>query len=216
MKRNQGITLIALVITIIVLLILAGVAIAMLSGENGILKKAAEAKNKTEEGQKEEETSLTTMDLETYFLTSNLKYKCKYGYITGISAQEEAKNLKNILNNQGYKLRNIENTEDIADSITLKTGMIITKNGEEVARTVIFGDVDMNSEINSLDATDILSYCVGDTTQVEEYQKVAMDVNCDGVINHVDAEIVLKEEEKKTVNQNQYVTNPKLIKISNE
>ena len=41
---NKGITLIALVITIIVLLILAGVSIAMLTGENGILTKANEAK----------------------------------------------------------------------------------------------------------------------------------------------------------------------------
>ena len=53
MKRNNGITLIALVITIIVLLILAGVAISMLSGENGILKKAAEAKNEMEQAQLE-------------------------------------------------------------------------------------------------------------------------------------------------------------------
>ena len=44
MKNNQnGITLIALVITIIVLLILAGVAIAMLSGDNGLLNKASDA-----------------------------------------------------------------------------------------------------------------------------------------------------------------------------
>ncbi len=42
--ENRGITLIALVITIIVLLILAGVSIAMLTGENGILTKANEAK----------------------------------------------------------------------------------------------------------------------------------------------------------------------------
>ena len=35
MKSQKGITLIALVITIIVLLILAGVTIAMLTGENG-------------------------------------------------------------------------------------------------------------------------------------------------------------------------------------
>lgn len=43
MKENKGITLIALVITIIVLLILAGVSIAMLSGENSILNKASES-----------------------------------------------------------------------------------------------------------------------------------------------------------------------------
>ena len=43
MKGNKGITLIALVITIIVLLILAGVSIAMLSGENSILNRANQA-----------------------------------------------------------------------------------------------------------------------------------------------------------------------------
>ena len=48
MKNNQkGITLVALVITIIVLLILAGVTIAALSGENGILSRASEASVKT-------------------------------------------------------------------------------------------------------------------------------------------------------------------------
>ena len=40
MKNQKGITLIALVITIIVLLILAGVSIAMLTGDNGLLGKA--------------------------------------------------------------------------------------------------------------------------------------------------------------------------------
>ena len=47
-KMPKGITLIALVITIIVLLILAGVSIATLTGENGILTKANEAKDKTQ------------------------------------------------------------------------------------------------------------------------------------------------------------------------
>ena len=46
-KNNKGITLIALVITIIILLILAGVTIASLSGDNGILTRAAYAKEKT-------------------------------------------------------------------------------------------------------------------------------------------------------------------------
>ena len=43
MTNNKGITLIALVITIIVLLILAGVSIAMLTGQNGVLKRANDA-----------------------------------------------------------------------------------------------------------------------------------------------------------------------------
>ncbi len=48
MRKNKGITLIALVITIIVLLILAAVSIATLTGENGILKRAQEASIKNE------------------------------------------------------------------------------------------------------------------------------------------------------------------------
>ncbi len=46
-KTNKGITLIALVITIIVLLILAGISIATLTGENGVLNKANTAKEET-------------------------------------------------------------------------------------------------------------------------------------------------------------------------
>ena len=47
MRNQKGITLIALVITIIVLLILAGVSIAMLTGQNGILTRANEAQTET-------------------------------------------------------------------------------------------------------------------------------------------------------------------------
>ena len=57
-KKETGITLIALVITIIVLLILAGVTIAALSGDNGILTKAKEAKEKTNQANKDEEDTL--------------------------------------------------------------------------------------------------------------------------------------------------------------
>ena len=59
--RNRGITLIALVITIIVLLILAGVSIAMLTGDNGILTKATEAKDQTEIGDEKEKVELSAV-----------------------------------------------------------------------------------------------------------------------------------------------------------
>jgi type II secretory pathway pseudopilin PulG len=54
MNEQKGITLIALVITIIILLILAGISVAMLTGENGILKKAQLAKELTDQKQEEE------------------------------------------------------------------------------------------------------------------------------------------------------------------
>ncbi len=57
-KEAKGITLIALVITIIVLLILAGVTIATLTGDNGILKQADKAKTETTMGEEKEAIGL--------------------------------------------------------------------------------------------------------------------------------------------------------------
>ena len=57
-NTNNGITLIALVITIIVLLILAGVTIATLMGDNGILTKANDAKKETEIAEVKERAQL--------------------------------------------------------------------------------------------------------------------------------------------------------------
>ena len=56
--KNRGITLIALVISIIVLLILAGISISMLSGDNGILQKTTSAKKSTENSQIQEQINL--------------------------------------------------------------------------------------------------------------------------------------------------------------
>ena len=61
-RKERGITLIALVITIIVLLILAGVSIAMLTGQNGILTQAQRAKKETENVARKEEESLAQLE----------------------------------------------------------------------------------------------------------------------------------------------------------
>ena len=59
MKKTKGITLIALVVTIVVLLILAGVSINMVLGENGIVTKAKDARDKTEQAK---QNDLASMD----------------------------------------------------------------------------------------------------------------------------------------------------------
>ena len=63
LKNNKGITLIALVITIIVLLILAGDSIAMLTGDNGILTQAGNAKTDTAKAEAEEAVKLTLNEI---------------------------------------------------------------------------------------------------------------------------------------------------------
>ena len=62
-KEKKGITLIALVITIIVLLILAGVTIASLTGENGILTQTTKAKEESEKAEIIEQIQLDIADV---------------------------------------------------------------------------------------------------------------------------------------------------------
>lgn len=76
-KSNEGITLIALVVTIIVLLILAGVSIAMLTGKNGILNRASEAEYANTIKRVDEEVKLAQIALKAH-ITSNMVSKAGY------------------------------------------------------------------------------------------------------------------------------------------
>lgn len=61
-EEKKGITLISLVITIIILLILAGISINMLAGENGLLIKAKEAKEESAKAYYQDEIQLIIME----------------------------------------------------------------------------------------------------------------------------------------------------------
>ncbi len=61
-KNERGITLIALVISIIILLILAGITILAISGENGIIQRAVEAREETEKAEKIEQNTLNSYE----------------------------------------------------------------------------------------------------------------------------------------------------------
>ena len=63
-KKQRGITLIALIVTIVILLILAGITIMYTVGDNGILRAAQEAKNKTEDAIRNEQQSLIMKEME--------------------------------------------------------------------------------------------------------------------------------------------------------
>lgn len=62
--NSKGITLIALVITIIVLLILAGVSIAAITSDDGIIKQAQNAKDETEKANMEERIDQVIIQVE--------------------------------------------------------------------------------------------------------------------------------------------------------
>ena len=60
LKEQKGITLVALVITIIILLILAGIAIASITSENGLFNRAKQAKNNTINSQEAENDAINS------------------------------------------------------------------------------------------------------------------------------------------------------------
>ena len=71
-KQEEGITLIALVVTIVVLLILAGVSISLVLNNNGVISKAKDAKYSTEKGQAQDEVNLAINYLQIEDATSTL------------------------------------------------------------------------------------------------------------------------------------------------
>ena len=95
LTSNTAITLVALVITIIVLLILAGVTLNMIMGDSGIFSKANQAKNKTEVAQYEEELRMCVLELQTDAATNGTTF--------GIDT---------IRKNLVEKVKELENTEE--------------------------------------------------------------------------------------------------------
>ena len=88
-KEMKGITLVALVVTIVVLLILAGVSINTVLGDDGIIKKAKEAAEATKQASAEEEMNRLVLE---YQLASNdetlesfLQEKVTEGRIDGVT-----------------------------------------------------------------------------------------------------------------------------------
>ena len=68
MKTNKGITLVALVITIIVLLILAGVSISLVVGDNGVLTQSQKASENTTDSQIREDFETAIAGQQTTFM----------------------------------------------------------------------------------------------------------------------------------------------------
>ena len=104
-KKNKGITLIALVITIIILLILAGISISMLTGQNGILNRAQEAKVKNEKSQAQEEVTiaLNYLQIENETSSTTLTQENKRKILED-ELKKSAKDSTVIISGNGYKV----------------------------------------------------------------------------------------------------------------
>ena len=128
MRKKEGITLIALVVTIIVLLILAGISIQMLTGQNGLIRMARSAAAKTRVAQIEEQidfAQIESMDMNTAELNKN-KLIDKLNKIDGVLDVTEEGEDKVIVTYEG------ENGEVVKKEITVgKTVLASEKEFED-------------------------------------------------------------------------------------
>ncbi len=174
MKRNvnnNGITLIALVVTIIVLLILAGISIAMLTGQNGILNRAAEAKEKTETASKDEQRKLA--QTEALMNTKKTTYK-------GITLPE------------GFAPTKIEGEDSIDDGLVITDGYGNEYVWVEVP-TTIYSDSKYNAKgiPSSADDWEKIRDCLKAYT-VDYSDSSFKDTNTDGTTYSDDYKKMLK------------------------
>ena len=146
LKQKKGITLIALVITIIVLLILAGVSIAMLTGQNGILTQANNATIQQSHGAVREGIALAYNEYQIEMNTAN-NTKLASTETVQIQGEEEKalasySSFLDFLNSKGYikegtteEIWSIANNDNVEISIT-KTNIPDDQNVGAVLLTV--------------------------------------------------------------------------------
>jgi Tfp pilus assembly major pilin PilA len=123
MKEQKGITLIALVITIIVLLILAGVSIAMLTGENGILTKATSAKSTTTAAEQYEAVKLALAEIVANKLSGETSLAGTDGS-TKVDGTISKANIEAIIerDNSNIKVSDLSLTDNASEkTVTFKT-----------------------------------------------------------------------------------------------
>ena len=114
MKDNKGITLVALVITIIVLLILAGVTVASLSGEDGLLTRGSQAVHRSNVADAKEKVTLAFDNVmsgfyDAKYITNSLDSKDP---LTWVHDQMKT------LTEEGGQLENVATIGDIASDTT--------------------------------------------------------------------------------------------------
>ena len=148
LKNNKGITIIALVVTIVVILILSGITVSTLSGSNGILSQTQKEKEKIAEKSNYIENKITTYEEELAKIDPDLNLNVEYGTNYIKIKDVSVLNYKGTIDNYEYYIkRHDENKEQYKKVTTDKIGeemlkyglihdtlydvKIVAKNGEE-------------------------------------------------------------------------------------
>ena len=141
-KQDKGITLVALVITVIILLILAGITLSLTIGENGIIAKAKQAKENMLQAEKEEEEALNTLWAELENNGINI------GDSVEVKEDEATKELKKEIEQLQNQKNQLEESNQIKDEqISNLQNELNTKN-EQIAS--------LKNEINTKSSVEYL------------------------------------------------------------
>jgi len=144
---NKGITLIALVITIIVLLILAGISIAMLTGENGILTKADTATKETEIAEAKEQAKLDIAEWIADQLekgnSANISDSIIQSILTGKEYVGSAETDKFTTKKKGYEIpyADLYNRSIVSKTPTIPEGFYVVPGLDKVEEGFVISDV---------------------------------------------------------------------------
>ena len=145
MKRNNGITLIALVITIIVLIILAGVAINLTLGENGILTKSQLAKDEYTNASVLEEQQINAIDNYIEQQTKQEKEEPEQPEEPKVLKYDSTKlNEKIVLNNVNIDEDGIIEMSESDSYVTIDEAFLPGNNTWEVATKFKFNSTQSN------------------------------------------------------------------------
>ena len=160
--KERGITLIALVITIIVLLILAAVTLSLVLGDNGVVTKADEAKTVSNQKDVEEQLKLKVQE----YLTNNDGIFDRTGFLT-------------FLSNQNEFITDNENNTVTKDGVTLSIGekgevAIVNNSGNDNNYGTLTESWDISKDH---DGSVIMNYYDETKTAVVSGNGIIMDSN---------------------------------------
>ena len=179
----DGITLIALVITIIVLLILAGVSIATLTGENGILTRATDSKTSTEIGEEKEKVELSAVGA----LAKDNGGEIKRNYLND--------ELTSYIGTEGvdYTLSESETAPFVVTYLDSERSYIVDENGNvseyvDISKDVKIGDY-VDYEPDNVDepydkfGVTYSGYANGNIGQDDSLKWRVLNINIDGTVD---------------------------------
>lgn len=229
-KENRGITLVALVITIIILLILAGISIANIGGENSIINKAKKAKSEHESAQAQEalatELASILANSEGYKDLKKLDNMKIDGYTTKVS--DIARLITLTKNNETYnflvdseyniqKLDNISGNNQNTGNGTNQGGnsdIINDFNIKLEEQTGLNVKININGEITTKDNSKIVGYIIkinGEGTTVKEQMPVSISLKDAETTYKIDIIAIDIYGKTKTANSSVEVTTPNMI-----